>query len=134
MILAVARSGLVPASIIAEASDIRCCVAASVKFYSAEASGATLTEPVVLFWPEEALRGKRVLVVDDVWDSGETMRLVRSRALASGAAQVTTCTVYFKPEMNKYPGDGPNAHGGETDSWIVFPWKPLALRSKIHCV
>eukprot|EP00741_Cyanophora_paradoxa_P021918 tig00021428_g21157.t1 len=122
MILAVARSGLVPASIIAEASDIRCCVAASVKFYSAEASGATLTEPVVLFWPEEALRGKRVLVVDDVWDSGETMRLV------------TTCTVYFKPEMNKYPGDGPNAHGGETDSWIVFPWKPLALRSKIHCV
>lgn len=53
-----------------------------------------------LFWtadPRE-IAGQRVLVVDDILDSGRTLLAVRDRCLLEGAAEVKTCVFLDKPE------------------------------------
>jgi len=56
--------------ILLQALPVRDILTAAVMFYEGE---ETLPEPVFLpFPPDPLLFGKRVLVVDDVWDSGRT--------------------------------------------------------------
>ena len=71
LLLGIARGGLIPAALLAQALSIRNILTAAVMFY--EEGEETLPEPVFLqFPPDPLLFGKRVLVVDDVWDSGRT--------------------------------------------------------------
>ncbi len=70
LILGIARGGLIPTALLAQALSVRDILTAAVMFYEGE---ETLPEPVFLpFPPDPLLFGKRVLVVDDVWDSGRT--------------------------------------------------------------
>ena len=83
LLLVVTRGGMVPACLISEQADIRNIVAAAVMFYTAV--GETLPDPVFLQFPADALLyGKRVLVVDDVWDNGRTIVAVTQRVLPTG--------------------------------------------------
>ena len=65
-------------------------------------------------------RGDRVLVVDDVFDTGKTARAVKARMDAAGAEMRMAC-VYWKPSVGA-DAAGPDYFvrrvGGE---WIVFP-------------
>jgi hypoxanthine phosphoribosyltransferase len=63
--------------------------------------------------------GSRVLVVDDVFDSGNTARAVLER-LAPFHADVRLATVYWKPSQNK-TDLRPDFHVRQTEDWIVFP-------------
>jgi hypoxanthine phosphoribosyltransferase len=47
--------------------------------------------------PEEELRGRRVLLVDDILDSGRTLAAIRVELLARGALDVCTCVFLDKP-------------------------------------
>jgi hypoxanthine phosphoribosyltransferase len=61
----------------------------------------------------------RVLVVDDIFDSGCTARAALS-LLAPRAAEVRLATLYWKPNAN-VTDLRPDYHVRETDAWIVFP-------------
>ena len=76
LIVAIARGGLIPAGAIAYAMDVKAIGTMNVEFYSG--IGETLTEPVLLppLMDVSAMDGKRVLVVDDVADSGKTLKMV----------------------------------------------------------
>jgi hypoxanthine phosphoribosyltransferase len=63
--------------------------------------------------------GSRVLVVDDVFDTGHTARAVFDR-IAPARADVRLATVYWKPNENQ-TSFKPDYHVRETDEWIVFP-------------
>ena len=63
--------------------------------------------------------GSRVLVIDDVFDSGRTAQAVFERLAPSGA-DVRLATVYWKPGANLTPLQ-PDYFVEETDRWIVFP-------------
>jgi hypoxanthine phosphoribosyltransferase len=65
-------------------------------------------------------KGDRVLVVDDVFDTGKTAAAVRRKLDAIGADMRIACT-YWKPENNKTqlkPDYYTEDVGG---TWIVFP-------------
>lgn len=64
------------------------------------------------------VRGSRVLVIDDVLDSGNTARAMLER-LAPCGAEVRLATVYWKPGAAR--GLRPDYYVRETDDWIVFP-------------
>ena len=64
-------------------------------------------------------KGSRVLVIDDVFDSGNTARAVFAR-LAPCAADVRLATVYWKPSQNK-TSLRPDFYVRQTEDWIVFP-------------
>ncbi|MDX9867855.1 MAG: phosphoribosyltransferase family protein [Kiritimatiellia bacterium] len=63
--------------------------------------------------------GSRVLIIDDVFDTGNTARAVLER-LASSGAETRLATVYWKPNRNQTAGK-PDFYLHETDEWIVFP-------------
>ncbi len=63
--------------------------------------------------------GSRVLVVDDVFDTGNTARAVLDR-LAPYGADTRLATVYWKPGRNLTAGR-PDFYLHETDEWVVFP-------------
>ena len=51
------------------------------------------------------VRGRHVLLVDDILDTGGTLRLVRDRMSSCGAKSIRTCVLLRKP--NKAPTDVP---------------------------
>ena len=67
-----------------------------------------------------SLEGKKVLVVDDVSDSGRTLVLVRD-LLAEVAAEVRTVCLYSKPRTVLEP----DFVWKRTGQWITFPWSAL---------
>jgi hypoxanthine phosphoribosyltransferase len=121
-ILVVARGGMVPACLISERADVRDILCAAVRLY--DGAHRALPRPEFLQFPDDRqVRGRRILVVDDVWDSGSTIVAVRDRLRRAGA-HVDVCVLHYKPRQSRFPGDGPQFYAEETDAWIVYPWDP----------
>ncbi|SMG53787.1 phosphoribosyltransferase [Paraburkholderia susongensis] len=65
-----------------------------------------------------SLAGKRVLVVDDVLDSGETAAVVVDEVRRRGAALVKLATLQIKT----YSSFKPDYFVEEVTNWIFYPW------------
>ena len=63
--------------------------------------------------------GAKVLVIDDVFDTGRTAAAVR-RKLAARQCEAKIACVYWKPNKN-VTGEEPDFHVRKLDEWIVFP-------------
>ena len=79
-------------------------------------------------------RGDRVLVVDDVFDTGKTAKAVKARIDAAGAEMRMAC-VYWKPEKNRTDLKPDYFVKDVGNDWIVFPHEieglaPEELREK----
>jgi hypoxanthine phosphoribosyltransferase len=120
VVIAIARGGLLLAGAISYALGTKACGALNVEFYTGV--DARLPEPVVLppLLDDAALHSKRVLLVDDVSDSGRTLQLVKQLVEASGAVVRTVC-LYSKPRTVCEP----DVVWRRTDRWITFPWSAL---------
>ena len=67
-----------------------------------------------------ALPGTKVLVVDDVFDTGRTAAAVHERLAALGCDMRMAC-VYWKPEKNKTNLKPDYYVKNVGNDWIVFP-------------
>jgi hypoxanthine phosphoribosyltransferase len=63
------------------------------------------------------LKGKRVLVVDDVCQTGKTLAKAKRLAKKAGAKDVRSATLVVRPG-----GARPDFHALETDSLVLFGW------------
>ncbi|WP_342394474.1 MULTISPECIES: phosphoribosyltransferase [Myxococcus] len=63
------------------------------------------------------LKGKRVLIVDDVASSGDTLELAMALAREAGAKKVSTACLVVKPDAY-----APQFAGISTGALVVFPW------------
>jgi hypoxanthine phosphoribosyltransferase len=118
-LLAITRGGMVPACLVSEKLNIRNVMVAAVMFYTG--LGETREEPIFLQFPADPLlSNQRVLIVDDVWDSGKTAVSVRERVLAAGG-RPEVAVLHYKPTRSRYPL-APDYYVVETDAWIVYPW------------
>ncbi len=68
----------------------------------------------------DAMAGLKVLVADDVADTGETLALVKT-LMEQHAAEVRTVTLYAKSRSIIEP----DYIWKQTDLWITFPWSAL---------
>jgi hypothetical protein len=118
-VMAVARGGLIPAALVAQELGVRNVIVASVASYQGDRRGQT---QFLEFPSAEQLRGRSILVVDDIWDSGRTLHAVRERAVACGA-QVVVAVLHYKPARSAYPDERPDHWCLETDAWIAYPWE-----------
>lgn len=126
LLLVVTRGGMVPACLISEQTDIRNIVAAAVMFYSTNV-GDPLPDPVFLQFPADPLLyGKRILIIDDVWDTGRTIVAVKQRIEAAGG-KADLAVLHYKPANSKFDAR-PDYYAEITDAWIVYPWDPSRAR------
>lgn len=116
-IVGIARGGLTLAGALGYALDVKMLGSLNVEFYTGV--GSTLAAPVVLppTLDQDSLRGKRVLLVDDVADSGRTLAMVLE-LLRAGGGEVRTVCIYSKPSTIEEP----YYVWKRTDRWINFPW------------
>jgi len=72
--------------------------------------------PAVFGAVPAAVRGRRVLIVDETCDSGATMRLAVAAIVNAGATEVRTAVAF---QTGSYAAD---YHALATESTIVLPW------------
>ncbi len=116
-IVAITRGGLVPAAIVARELNVRMIDTVCVTSYDDGRNQGALKLLKTIAPEIVALReqGKRVLIVDDLVDTGNTARVVRDLLPAAHFA-----TVYAKP-MGRPLVDTFITEVSQ-DTWIYFPW------------
>jgi uncharacterized protein len=120
VLLAITRGGLVPAGMLAYLLGHRDILVAAVAFY--DDHGQPGDQPAFLQFPADPLlRGKRVLIVDEVWDTGTTIESVVERVRLAGGSP-TTAVLHYKPGRSKV-SSMPDHHVVSTDAWVVYPFK-----------
>lgn len=122
-VVAVTRGGLVPAAVVARELGIRVVETVCVASYDYDKQG----EITVLKKVAEAVsgddKGKGVLIVDDLVDTGATARVVREMMPMAHFA-----TVYAKPSGR--PLVDTFITEVSQDTWILFPWDQEAVMAK----
>jgi hypothetical protein len=117
IIVGVSRGGWPPARVMSDLLDNPNLANVRAEFYLgvAETKGEpTLTQPVSM-----TIAGKKVLVVDEVADTGKSLKLVKEHVIEKGATEVKIATIYYKP----WSIVKPDYYERETSKWIVFPWE-----------
>ena len=110
-IIAVTRGGLVPAAIVARELDIRLIDTFCVLSYSQKNKG----DIKVLKESSVAKNGEGWLIIDDLVDTGETIKAIRSSLPNAHYA-----TVYAKPSGREQVDTFITEVS--QDTWIYFPW------------
>lgn len=81
-------------------------------------------QPRWIVAPPEIIAGQRILVVDEICDSGETLRLVVEKCLAMGANEVKSAVLYSHTRSAHIP----DYIGLITDELLMNPWDREILR------
>ena len=120
LLLAISRGGLIPAGMLAYQLDLREIVVAGAVFYRSD--GTTLDVPLLGQFPDPALlAGRRILVVDEVWETGRTMTAVLDRVREAGG-RPTSAVLHYKPGRSRAPG-APDHFAAIEDGWLIYPYK-----------
>jgi len=119
IILGVSRGGLIPARILSGMLRNNALSTVRVKFYTKP--GETIKKPIILEDSFADVKGKTLLIVDDVIESGKTLKLVKEHFYSKGAKNVYL-TVLFNKKKNKLIE--PDFYAKIIDDkWIVYPWE-----------
>lgn len=123
--IAITRGGLVPAAIVAREMEIRLIDTVCIASYHGD-GGETQGSLNVLKGIEHIGDGEGWLIVDDLVDTGETLKAIRDMAPKAHYA-----TVYNKPAGK--PLVDSSVIGVSQDTWILFPWdlQPQAIAPMI---
>ena len=114
MIVGIARAGVIPGAVIA--SILRRDFF-SLKITRRSGAEAAYDQPRLLTSAPAQARGKRVLIVDEICTTGETMRMALAAVRAVNPAEVRTASSFIKAGRYR-----PDYFAVETDATVIFPW------------
>ncbi|MBV6521131.1 MAG: Xanthine phosphoribosyltransferase [Gemmatimonadaceae bacterium] len=113
IVVGIATAGVIPGAVVAA---ILGCDFRSLLISRREMSARVRETPAVLGAAPHEVRGRRVLIVDETCDSGDTLRLAIASIVNAGAQEVRTAvsirTGAYEPDF----------HALATESTIVLPW------------
>jgi hypoxanthine phosphoribosyltransferase len=70
-----------------------------------------------------SVKGKHLLLFDDVADTGESLIFAKNHLLKLGAAEVRTASIFLKPRSEILP----DYYASETAAWIIFPFERFEM-------
>jgi len=117
VIVGVSRGGWIPARILSDLLQNPNLANVAAEFYVGIAE--TKQEPAITQSVSLPVKDKKVLVVDDLADTGESLKLVNVHLKNQGASEIRIATIYYKPWSIIIP----HYYEKETRCWIVFPWE-----------
>lgn len=119
VIVGVSRGGWPPARVLSDLLQNPNLANMRVEFYKdigVRNKKPRITQPVTM-----EVVGKRVLVVDDVSDTGHSLRVVADHLRRKPVKELRVCTIYMKPQSIFRP----DYYARTTRKWIIFPWERL---------
>lgn len=125
IIVTASRGGLVPTAIISHRLGIR-------KVFTINAEKSVNDEiysewkklKINFFIPKEEVKGKKVLLIDDIFASGVTMNTIKSHLEALSPKKIVTASLVVNLiRSKKYKAELPDIYIRGVTDWIVFPWE-----------
>lgn len=114
-ILGIARGGLTLAHFLANALDIRDCFSLNSIHYE----NTTKLDTIKIYNIPDLSKFKRVLITDDIIDSGESMVAIKKEInRLYPNLEIAVATIFYKPKALMLP----NFTIKEADNWIEFFW------------
>jgi uncharacterized protein len=114
LVIGIATAGVIPAAVVATMLRVDFF---SMKISRRDGGEIVRDRPQLLTAAPPQAAGRRVLLVDELATSGETMRLALAAVREVAPAEVRTATSFARPG-----GFRPDFFSLETDALIVFPW------------
>ncbi|MEM2226299.1 MAG: phosphoribosyltransferase [Candidatus Bathyarchaeia archaeon] len=125
VIVGIARGGWIPARVLSDLLDNPNVMNMRIQFYID--IGKTDKKPTIVQPLDESIRGKAILIVDDVADTGSSLRVAIEHAKGLGAREVRAATLHYKPTSSIVP----DYYVEETSDWIVYPHERREFISKM---
>lgn len=114
VVVGIARGGLVPATILACILQVELCPVVMTR----KLRGHVVRDrPAFVVPVPDIVEGRRVLVVDEMVLTGETLLLAVQETKKKGARKVRSAALWASMD-----GWKPDWWGMETAGWIMFPW------------
>ena len=118
LIIAIGRGGYVPARLMCDWLHIMGLTSIKIEHYL---SGANRQEEAVIRYPLKAdIRGLRVLVVDDVNDTGDTLEAATQHLQAFQPGEIRTAVMHHKA-VTHFDADY-SAGKIVKWRWLIYPW------------
>jgi uncharacterized protein len=125
LIVAIARGGVVPSRILSDLLENPNLSFIQIEFYTN--INQTLQEPTLKQTLITNVTSKKILLVDDISDSGKSLKLAKTHLQQQGAIEIKTATLYQKPQSITTP----DYYEKQTTNWVVFPWDTKETLRKI---
>ncbi len=125
LIVGIARGGLIPARILTDLLETPLLATIEVEFYLGIAQ--TKAEPTLKQPLTTPVRCKKILLVDDIADTGKTLQLAKSHLQNLGPSEIKIATLYLKPQSITKP----DFYEKQTSNWVIFPWDTKETLRKI---
>lgn len=113
IVLGIATAGVFPGAVIAAILNREFHSIVVSRRFRAETVRAT---PAVLGAAPSEVRDRKILIVDETCDTGDTIRLAVAAVKNAGASAVKTAVAFKTGEFK------PDFHGLATESTIILPW------------
>ena len=114
LVVGIARAGVIPGAVVASVLRVDFH---SLKISRKEGEEVVRARPAILSAAPTQAAGKRVLIVDEIATSGETLRLALAAVRDVRPAEVRTATSFARTRGYK-----PDYFALETDATVIFPW------------
>jgi len=119
-IVALSRGGLVPARYIATELDVDNIYTLGIRFY--DRFNKKLKTPIIYQgFTHTFKRFERILIVDDIVDTGESIKTAVDLVTASKGRNIITCSLHYKPKSSIKPDYYYKEVSDNT--WIVYDWE-----------
>lgn len=124
ILVMVLRGGALPARVMSDELNNLNLYAMKIEFY--RAPGKTAVKPRITQALDVDVRGKRVLLIDDVADTGES--LLAAKKSLRGAKEVRVACLHWKPHSALKP----DYYVAKTRAWIVYPWEAVETEERLR--
>ncbi len=114
IVVGIAKAGVIPGAVVASMLQRDFF---SLKITRREGAEIVRDRPAVLSAAPPQTRGKRVLIVDEITTSGDTLRLALAAVRDARPAEVRTATSFARPD-----GHQPDFFALATAATLVYPW------------
>jgi len=114
IVVGIARAGVIPGAVVASILRLDFY---SMKISRRDGSETVRERPEVLSAAPRQVQGKRVLIVDEITTSGDTLRLALAAVRDALPAEVRTATSFARTT-----GYQPDYSALTMDANVIFPW------------
>ncbi|MFH1785170.1 MAG: phosphoribosyltransferase [Candidatus Micrarchaeota archaeon] len=128
VLIGISRGGLVPVRIMSDMLNIQDIQTIRIQFY--RTIGKTNSEPKLTQGQDIHIKGKRVLVIDDIADTGKSLLAAQKYLKQKTPKMLKFATFHYKPASLFKP----DYYLKKTNDWIIYPWEKLEMERELKAL
>ncbi len=125
-LVGISRGGLVPVRLLSDYLDVPNVAVIRIEFY--KTIGQTKDFPTVSQPLQVDVKGKKVLIVDDVADTGRSLAVAKEHVKWADASEVKIAVLHYKPASISKP----DFFVETTNAWIIYPWEKEETKKEMR--